>query len=211
MNFILRIIFPIIASILSIGGGGVFAYFLFILLLSIDDGGFRIFIGPPKSETLLKLALILLPFVVAVYVLNKKQQHAIKKTIIVSFVASFVMSFILIPYQSAVFDFFRTPSKHVQSEIQSQVQHIIDEQHLPFVIDQKESEGRTDHEVIRTVVYMRKIQEEDIEKNEVKPFVNTTFETDVKLTFRGQAEDNYVTVVIDRGKEIYCTNESYCR
>lgn len=211
MNIILRIILNIIASILSIGGGGVFSYFLLILLLSMEDGGFRVFIGPPKSETLLKLVLIVLPFVVAVYVLNKKKQHVIKKTIIASFVASFVMSFILIPYQSAILDFFKTPSKHVQSEIQSQVQHIIDEQQLPYVIDQKESESWTDDEVIRTVVYLRKIKAGDIEKNEVKPFVNTTFETDVKLVFNDQLLVSYVTVFIDKGKEVDCTNDSYCK
>lgn len=210
MNFILRIILPIIASILSIGGGWLFAYLILLLMLSGDDG-LIIFDVPPASHTLLYLVLTLLPFVVAVYVLNKKEKSGIIGTIIVSFIASVVMYFIVVPNQSAILDFFRTPSKHVQSEIQSQVQHIIDEQQLPFVIDQKESESWTDDEVIRTVVYMRKIQEGDIEKNEVKPFVNTTFETDVKLTFWGRSEDNYVTVVIDRGKEIDCTNESYCR
>lgn len=177
----------------------------------MEERGVRVFIGPPKSETLLKLVLIVLPLVVAVYVFNKKKQHVIKKTIIASFVASFVMSFILIPYQSAILDFFRTPSKHVQSEIQSQVQHIIDEQQLPYVIDQKESESWTDNEVIRTVVYLRKIKAGDIEKNEVKPFVNTTFEADVKLVFNDQLLVSYVTVFIDKGKEVDCTNDSYCK
>ncbi|QKS58644.1 hypothetical protein HUB98_22050 [Paenibacillus barcinonensis] len=207
----MRIILPIFVSILSIGGGGLFAYFLLILILSVDGGGFRIFIGPPKSQTLLILALILLPFVIAVYILNKKKQNAIKKTIIASFVASFVMSFILIPYQSAILDFFKTPSKHVQSEIRSQVQQVIDRNQLPFVIDQKESESWTDDEVVRTVVYLRKIQEGDIEKNEVRAFIGTAFETDVKLVFNDQLVVNYVTVIIDKGKEVDCTNESYCK
>ncbi|MDT0121142.1 hypothetical protein Q9R46_00690 [Paenibacillus sp. RRE4] len=207
----MRIILPIIASILSIGGGGVFAYFLLILLLSIDNGGFRIFIGPPKSETLLKLALIILPFVVAVYVLNKKQQHVIKKTIIASFVASFVMSFILIPNQVAILDFFRTPSKHVQLEIQSQVQQIIDKQQLPYVIDQKESESWTDDEVIRTVVYLNKTLPGELKKEEVKPFLGTTFETNVLLVFNDKREGELFKIVIDKGEESGCSNESLCR
>lgn len=211
MNFILRIILSIIASILSIGGGGVFAYLLLILLLSIDDGGFRIFIGPPKSETLLKLALILLPFVVAVYVLNKKQQHAIKKTIIASFVASFVMSFILIPNQVAILDFFRTPSKHVQSEIRSQVQQVIDRNQLPFVIDQKVSERQTKDEAIRTVVYMNAITEGDLQKNEIRPLVSMSFETDVRIVIINKADVNHVSIVIDKGKEVTCSDEFFCR
>ncbi|MEO2206720.1 hypothetical protein ABGV42_23685 [Paenibacillus pabuli] len=196
---------PSIASILSIGGGGIFAYLIMLLMLS-GDGGFLIFDVPPASQTLVYLSLTLLPFVVAVYILHKRKQRVLIGTIIVSFIAS-----IIIPNQSAILDFFKTPSKHVQSEIRSQVQRIIDQQHLSYVIDQKESKSWTNDEVIRTVVYLRKIKEGDIEKKEVKPFVNTTFEMDVKLVFNDQFMVNYVTVVIDKGKEVDCTNESYCK
>lgn len=205
----MRIILPIISSILSIGGGWLFGYLIMLLMLSGDEG-FIIFDVPPASHTLLYLVLTLLPFVVAVYVLNKKEQHAIKKTIIASFVASFVMSFILIPYQSAIFDFFRTPSKHVQSEIQSQVQQVIDRNQLPFVIDQKVSERQTQDEAIRTVVYMNTTTEGDLQKNEIKPLVSMSFETDVRLVIIDKANVNHVSIVIDKGKEVSCSDEYFC-
>ncbi|MCM3134113.1 hypothetical protein M3629_15075 [Paenibacillus polysaccharolyticus] len=205
----MRIILPIIASILSIGGGWLFAYLILLLMLSGDDG-LIIFDVPPASHTLLYLVLTLLPFVVAVYVLNKKEKSGIIGTIIVSFIASVVMYFIVVPNQSAILDFFRTPSKHVQSEIQSQVQEVIDRNQLPFVIDQKVSERQTQDEAIRTVVYMNTKTEGDLQKNEIKPLVSMSFETDVRLVIIDKANVNHVSIVIDKGKEVSCSDESYC-
>ncbi|MGQ8870702.1 hypothetical protein [Paenibacillus sp. TSA_86.1] len=206
----MRIILPIIASILSIGGGWLFAYLIILLMLS-GDGGLIIFDVPPASHTLLYLVLTLLPFVVAVYVLNKKEKSGIIGTIIVSFIASVVMYFIVIPNQSAIEDFFRTPSKHVQLEIQSQVQQVIDRNHLPFVIDQKVSERRTHDAAIRTVVYMNMTTEGDLQKNEIKPLARMSFETDVRLIIKDKADVNHVSIVIDKGKEVSCSDEFYCR
>ena len=89
----MRIILPIIASILSIGGGGIFAYLIMLLMLS-GDGGFIIFDVPPASHTLVYLSLTLLPFVLAVYFFNKKKQYLIMNTIIYPFILSFFGGFI---------------------------------------------------------------------------------------------------------------------
>lgn len=206
----MRIILPIIASILSICGGGFFAYLILLLMLS-GDGGLIIFDVPPASQTLLYLVLTLLPFVISVYILKKKEQRLIKTTILVSFIASFMMSFILIPNQSAILDYFRTPSKHVQMEIRGQVQQVIDRNQLPFVIDQKVSERRTKDEAIRTVVYMNMTQDGELHKKEVKPFVSITFETDVRIIIKDKADVNHVSIVFDRDKKVICSNESYCK
>jgi len=210
VNFILRIILPIIASILSIGGGWLFGYLIMLLMLSGDEG-LIIFDVPPASHTLLYLVLTLLPFVVAVYVLNKKEKSGIIGTIIVCFIASVVMYFIVLFNQSAILDYFRTPSKHVQLEIQSQVQQVINRNQLPFVIDPKVSERQTQDEAIRTVVYMNTTTEGDLQKNEIKPLARMSFETDVRLIIKDKEDVNYVSIVIDKGKEVSCSDEYYCR
>ncbi|MGF6355288.1 bacteriorhodopsin [Paenibacillus sp. 4624] len=69
----MRIILPIIASILSIGGGWLFGYLIMLLMLSGDEG-LIIFDVPPASHTLLYLVLTLLPFVVLVYFLTQKRR-----------------------------------------------------------------------------------------------------------------------------------------
>ncbi|WP_413375666.1 hypothetical protein [Paenibacillus taichungensis] len=90
---ILRIVFLIVVGILSVCGGVIFLNYSIVLMLTAGEG-FIIFDGPAKGKTILNMSLTLLPFVFAVYFLNRKKQYVIMNTIIYPFILSFFRGFI---------------------------------------------------------------------------------------------------------------------
>lgn len=93
MNSILRVLLLMGASILSICGGLMFLS-LFITLLLTTGRGFIVFDGPPKIQTILFMFLTLMPFIAAIYFLNRKNDYVLMNTIFFSFISTFILGFI---------------------------------------------------------------------------------------------------------------------
>lgn len=67
---------------------------LFITLLLTMGKGFIFYYGPPKSQTILFMLLTLLPFIVVVYFLHRKDDYVLINTILYSFTSAFFIGFI---------------------------------------------------------------------------------------------------------------------
>lgn len=93
MNNILRVLLLIGVAILSICGGLMFLSLFITLLLTMGEG-FIIFPGPPKRQTILFMFLTILPFIVAVYFLNRKDDYVLIITILFFFISAFILGFI---------------------------------------------------------------------------------------------------------------------
>ncbi|MEJ8303473.1 hypothetical protein [Saccharibacillus sacchari] len=89
----LRVLLIIGVAVLSVCGGLLFLS-LFVTLLLTTGRGFIVFHGPPKWQTILFMLLTLLPFIAAVYFLNRKNDHVLINAILLPFISSFILGFI---------------------------------------------------------------------------------------------------------------------
>lgn len=105
-----------------------------------------------------------------------------------------------------------TPSHRTQMSIQREIQKIIQENDLPYTLDSKESEKQTKHEVIRTVILLRKITGDAIQEKEVDLLIKNSPSTNLRLVLYERNQQEHVTVVLNKDRSIYyCEPIEFCK
>lgn len=142
---------------------------------------------------------------------NKKNSELVMIAFF-TFIISIIVTPVIIIYSADISRFFRTPPSHkTQMSLQKEIQKIIQENDLPYILDSKESEKQTKKEYTRTVILLRKKTGDKIQQKEVDLVLKNSPSSELRLTFYDKKKKENVTVVLNKDRSIvYCDPIEFC-
>ncbi|WP_147385226.1 hypothetical protein [Paenibacillus thiaminolyticus] len=134
-------------------------------------------------------------------------------TALFTFIISIIVTPVIIVYSADISRFFRTPpSQKTQMSLQKEIQKIIQENALPYILDSKESENQTKMSIPGLLILLRKKTGDKIEQKEVDLVLKNSPSAKLRLTFYDKNQQEHVTVVLSKDRSIYyCDPIEFCK
>ncbi|OAB24962.1 hypothetical protein PMSD_28165 [Paenibacillus macquariensis subsp. defensor] len=198
--------------LLSFGVGVTSCSLSINIMAGLEDPEFIVWDPGPGGVLTFYLSIIIIGYSVLMFILNKKNNQRLVMIALYTFLLSLVLTPLYIIYSVDVSNYFKTPSHKTQTAIRKEIQRIIEENDLPYIIDSKESESRTKYEVIRTVILLKKETEGKIQQNEVGLVLRNRLNAELSLVFYDKNQQEYVSVVLNKDKRIVdCNPMEFCK
>ncbi|MDG0871978.1 hypothetical protein L5D93_05410 [Paenibacillus thiaminolyticus] len=208
----MRMALKILLLLVSIGLGVISCGLGVGILMTLGEPGFIVFDSSLRGKQIFLLSIIIIAYSILLFVLYRKINSELAMTALFTFIIAIIVTPVIIVYSSDIHDFFMTPSHRTQMSIQREIQKIIQENDLPYTLDSKESEKQTKHEVIRTVILLRKITGDAIQEKEVDLLIKNSPSTNLRLVLYERNQQEHVTVVLNKDRSIYyCEPIEFCK
>ncbi|WII38708.1 hypothetical protein [Paenibacillus thiaminolyticus] len=209
----MRMALKIFLVLISIGLGVISCGLGLNILMSFGQPGFKVYDPGPRGKQILLLSMIIIAYSILLFLVYRNKKNSETAMIaLFTFIISIIVTPVIIVYSVDIHDFFMTPSHRTQMSIQGEIQKIIQENNLPYTLDSKESEKQTKHEVIRTVILLRKITGDAIQEKEVDLLIKNSPSTNLRLVLYERNQQEHVTVVLNKDRSIYyCEPIEFCK
>ncbi|MFL1674907.1 hypothetical protein ABEV00_13360 [Paenibacillus thiaminolyticus] len=209
----MRIALKILLVLVSIGLGVISCGLGVSILMTLGEPGFIVFDSGSRGIQIFLLSMIIIGYSILLFLLYRNKKNSeLAMIALYTFILSIIVTPVIIIYSSDIHDFFMTPSHRTQMSIQREIQKIIQENDLPYTLDSKESKKQTKHEVIRTVILLRKITGDTIQEKEVDLLIKNSPSTNLRLVLYERNQQEHVTVVLNKdGSIYYCEPIEFCK
>ncbi|MGG4394348.1 hypothetical protein ABEX25_08610 [Paenibacillus thiaminolyticus] len=210
----MRMALKIVLVLVSIGLGVISCALGLNILMSFGQPGFKVYDPGPRGKQIFLLSMIIIAYSILLFlVYRNKKNSEIAMIALFTFIISIIVTPVIIIYSADISRFFRTPPSHkTQMSIQKEIQKIIQENDLPYILDSKESEKQTKNEYTRTVILLRKKTGDKIQQKEVDLVVKNSPSSKLRLTFYDKNQQEDVTVILGKdGGIYYCDPIEFCK
>lgn len=185
---------------------------LLSILAGLEDPDFIVWNPGPRGVLIFYLSIIIVGYSALIFILHKINNQMLVATAVCTFVLSILITPLFIRYSVDISNYFKTPSHKTQTAIREEIQRIIEENDLPYIIDSKESEKQTKYEANRTVIILIKEIEGRIQQKEVGLVLMDRPSAELSLLFFDKDLLESVSVDINKDKSIvHCNPIEFCK